>query len=217
VKIRAPLHSIDVRGRFGVGLVFSNWRGLSVGRIFTVPTNPRSIRQLIIRGLMTGGARAWAALTDANRTGWNVYAGIQSRTNIFGQAVKATGFNEYCACFVLASDVGETPVSEAPITASPLSVVDGAITEGATDGIIDIAWTDSQGGYVDVWKTGQLPAGRNPRESDYTHDSYTEDATESKELSGLVPGGKYGVRIRQVFANGQVGPPMVAVLVAGTT
>jgi len=216
MKIRAPLHSIDVRGRFGVGLVFSNWRGLSVGRIFTVPTNPRSIRQLVIRGLMTGGARAWTALTDGNRTGWTNYAGIQNRTNIFGQSVKATGFNEYCACFVLASDCGETPVAVAPVTAAPLTVTDGVISAGAASGQIDVSWTAGQGGFVDVWITGALPAGRQPRKSDYTHDSYTADATATLTLSGLTPTTKYGVRIRQVFANGQVGPPLVGIVIATT-
>jgi len=207
MKIRAPLHSIDVRGRFGVGVVFTTWRGLSVGRIFTVPTNPRSVRQLVIRGLMTAGSRAWAALTDGNRDGWETYSDSQSRKNIFGQDVRASGFNEYCALYVMASEVGETPVSVAPITAAPLQVTDGACESTAGGESFTLTWTDEQGGFVDLWMTGPLGPGRQPRESDYSHISFTPDATATVIPAGLTPVTKYGVRIRQVFANGQVGPP----------
>jgi len=206
VKIRAPLHSIDVRGRFAYGLVFSVWRGLAVGRVFTVPTNPRSARQLVIRGLITAASRAWAALTDNQRTGWDDYANGLSRTNVFGQDIKATGFNEYCALYMLASDVGESPVSDAPSTDAPILVTDGDAAEGAATGEIDVTWTAGQGGFVDIWITPVLGAGRKARESDYTHNSYTADATETKTISGLVDGGKYGVKFRQIFANGQAGP-----------
>ena len=206
MKIRGPLHSIDARGRFGVGFVLTAWRGLSVARIFTMPTNPRSARQLTIRGIMTAASRAWSALNDANRLSWTNYAGIQNRKNVFGQDIRASGFNEYCALYCLASDMGETPVSTAPSTSKPLLVEDGAIAAGAAAGEIDITWTAGQGGSVDIYKTGELPAGRAAKESDFTHDSYTADATAILTLTGLTTGAKYGIRIRQVFANGQVGP-----------
>ena len=214
MKIKAPLHSMDARGRFGIGMVFSSWRGLSVGRAFTVPRNPRSSRQLEIRGLMTSSSRAWSNLTDENRTGWEVYAGNMSRKNIFGQDVKASGFNEYIACFLLASEVGETPVSIAPTDSAPLTVTAGAITQGTADGEIDVDWTAGQAGFVDVWITPALPAGRKPQESDYKHLSYTADATGTLTIDGLVGGVKYSVRIRQVALNGQVGPPLLETLLA---
>ena len=214
VRIRAPMHSVDVRGRFGVGVVFSKWRGVSVGRIFALPTNPRSTRQLVIRGLLTAASRAWTALEDIERAGWEVYAAAQSRKNIFGQDSKASGFNEYVALSMLAADMGETPLSIAPIVPGPLLVTDGLIAEGAAAGSIDITWTAGQAGFVDAWITGVLPAGRAPKQGDYKHNSYTADATETVTIADLVEGGKYGVRIRQVFESGQPGPPTVTVLTA---
>lgn len=214
MKIKAPLHSMDARGRMGVGFVLSNWRGTSVARVFVVPRNPRSSRQLTIRALMTSASREWTSLTDAFRLGWTVYSTEQSRKNIFGQSITASGFNEYCALFVLASDIGGTPVSEAPITVGPLMVTDGVIEGGALAGEIDVDWTAGQGGFVDVWMSKLLPAGRAPKESDYVHNSYTADVTATKTISGLTTGGKYAVRIRQIFDNGQSGPPTVEILTA---
>ena len=217
MKIRGPLHSIDARGRFGVGFVMSIWRGLSVARIFTMPTNPRSSRQLAIRAIMTTASRAWNGLSDANRTTWEVYANLQNRKNVFGQDIRASGFNEYCALFSIATDAGETPGDEAPVVAAPLLVTDGDISTPALDGEILIGWTQGQTGFLDAYITQELSAGRQPRESDYRHDSFTADATETLTISGLTIAGKYGVKIRQVFASGQVGPWTQKTLLAGET
>lgn len=216
MKIRAPLHSMDARGRFGVGFVFSIWKGMSTARVFSVPVNPRSSRQMVIRALLTSASRAWAALTDANRDAWDAWALLQNRKNIFGQDQKVSGYNEYCSLSVLAADVGETPVSSPPADPAPVMVTDGAIAEGAAGGEIDVTWTAGQDGFVDVWATGVLPVGRQPRESDYRHLAYVADATESYTIEGLIGGSLYGVRIRQVAADGQSGPWIGEVLEAKT-
>ena len=96
MKVRAPLHSIDVRGRFGVGPVFSIWRGLNYARMLVIQGNPRSTRQLAIRGLITDASRAWAGLLDSDRAGWEVYAAGLNRKNVFGQDLETSGFNESC-------------------------------------------------------------------------------------------------------------------------
>jgi len=214
MRVRAPLHSIDVRGRFGMGPVFSIWRSLNYARLFVIPTNPRSPRQLVIRAFLTSASRAWGALSGAQRAGWEAFAGLLSRKNVFGQDLKSSGINEYCALYVLASDLGQVPVSDAPVTDAPLLVTDAAITEGANSGEIDVDWTAGQGGFVDVWITGLLPPGRKAQESDYVHSSYTLDATATVVTGGLVAGGKYGVRCRQVFLNGQTGPWLSETLTA---
>lgn len=214
MRVRGPLHSIDVRGRFALGPVFSIWRGLNYARLFVVPTNPRSIRQLAIRALLTSSSRAWAALTTGQRTGWETYADGLTRKNVFGQEIKTSGINEFCALYVLASDTGGVPVDDAPVTDAPLLVTGVAVAEGALSGEIDVTWSAGQGGFVDVWITPVLSPGAKAQESAYSHQSYTADVTATVTISGLVPGGKYGVRARQVFANGQVGPPISATLTA---
>lgn len=206
MRVRGPLHSLDVRGRFGVGIVFTNWRGLSVARMFTVPTNPQSTRQVVIRALMASASRAWEDLTQPQRVGWNNYAKDVGRTNVFGQEIKTSGFNEYCALSVIAEDTGTAPGGDAPTEIAPLAVTDGVIEEGAASGEIDVTWTAGQGGFVDIWLAGPLPNGRFAVKSDFAHDSYTADVTATKTISGLTAGKQYVVSIRQVATTGQVGP-----------
>lgn len=212
MKIKAPLHSMDARGRFGLGLVFSTWRGMATGRAFVVPKNPRSLRQSAIRGFMTSASRAWNDLTEKGRKGFESYAKEMGRKNVFGQALDASGFNEFCALYCLAKDIGETPVETAPLAPAPLAVSGGKIVASDTPGEIDATWTAGQDGYVDLWVTGPLPAGRQPRETDYRHHSYTADVTATKTIAGLSEGAKYGVKARQVAKSGQVGPWMVAIV-----
>jgi len=145
-------------------------------------------------------------ITDAQRAGWEAYALAYGRKNVFGQDLKTSGINEYSACFVLASDIGEVPVEDAPVTSRPVLVVDATFAEGVAAGQIDVSWTADQGGKVDVWITGVLSPGRKAQESAFSHFEYTDDATEARTIGGLVPGGKYGVRARQIFLNGQYGP-----------
>lgn len=206
MKVRAPLHSIDVRGRFGVALVFSIWRGANYARTFTIPTNPRTARQLTIRAFLTTASRAWNALTNAQRTAWDAFAQLQSRTDVFGEPIKATGINEYVALSVIAQDVGQVPVSDPPITDAPAVLAGAAADPNLVPGEIEFAWTGADGDFVDCWVTSLLPAGRKPSENLYTHAIYPAIGASPATVTGKVSGGKYGVKVRAVRNNGQIGP-----------
>lgn len=206
MKVRAPLHSIDVRGRFGVALVFSIWRGANYARTFTIPTNPRTPRQLTIRAFLTTASRAWNLITDAQRTAWDAFAQLQSRTDVFGEPIKATGINEYVALSVIALDVGQVPVSDPPITDAPAVLAGTTVGPNLVPGEIEIAWTGVDGDFVDVWITSLLPAGRRPSENLYSHSIYPAIGASPAQIAGLVSGGKYGVKVRAVRNNGQIGP-----------
>lgn len=206
MKVRAPLHSIDVRGRFGVAIVFSIWRGANYARTFTVPTNPRTARQMIIRALLTTASRAWNALTDAQRTAWDAFAQLQSRTDVFGEAIKATGINEYVALSVISADVGQVPVSDPPITDAPAVLAGADVAPTIVPGELAIDWSGADGDFVDVWITPLLPAGRKPSENLYSHAIYPAIGAPPATIDGLVSGGKYGLKVRAVRNNGQLGP-----------
>jgi len=214
MRVRAPLHSIDVRGRFGMGPVFSIWRGLNYARSLVIPVNPQSVRQLLIRGFLSGLSRAWALLTDDQRQSWEDYADLQNRKNVFGQDLKTSGINEYIALGVIAEDTEEGAVSDPPVTENPPLVGGLAFAEGALSGEIAATWTGSDGDYVDIWITKQLGAGRKAYPTDYRHDSYTAIAGGTLTISGLVAGGKYALKGRAVRTSGQVGPYQSATLTA---
>jgi len=206
MRVRAPLHSIDVRGRFGVGPVFSIWRGLNYARLLVIPVNPQSERQLLIRGFLSGLSRAWGLLTDLQREAWEAYALTLNRKNIFGQDLQTSGINEYIALGVIAEDTEEGAVSDPPTTEPPPLLGGLAFAEGVASGQIDITWSGSDGDYVDVWITQQLASGRKAYPTDYRHHSYTIIGTGTLTISDLVPGGKYSLKGRSVRASGQIGP-----------
>jgi len=206
MRVRAPLHSIDVRGRFGSGVIFSIWKGRNYAKKMAIPTNPESTRQLAIRGILTTQTRAWGDLTDAQREQWKAFAENQTRKNVFGEDVKLSGFNEFVSLAALSADMGETPVSVPPETANPGTVTGFTAGAGATeDGEIAVEWTDTYGAYVDVWLAGPLPAGRKAGKSDFRHNAYPSESDTSVDITGLTPGGIYEVKVRIVRANGQAG------------
>jgi hypothetical protein len=48
-KVTNPLLSMDASGSVGSALTFSNWKGRSVVRGYTVPSNPKSAAQAVVR------------------------------------------------------------------------------------------------------------------------------------------------------------------------
>ena len=207
MRVRAPLHSVDVRGRFGSALIFSIWKGRNYAKKMTVPTNPQTPRQLSIRATMVDQTRAWGALTDDQRLAWNSYAELQTHKNCFGEDVRISGFNEFVALAVLAVDQGGTAVSSPPATDAPGSVSDLLIAPSSVNnGVIDITWSDVYSGNVDTWIAGPMPAGRKASKSDFRHKEYVAEADEDGPIGGLIAGSIYEVKARVIRANGQTGP-----------
>jgi hypothetical protein len=145
-------------------------------------------------------------LTDSQRTAWDAFAQLQSRTDVFGEPISATGINEYVALSVIAQDVGQVPVSDPPVTDAPAVLAGAAAAGGALSGEIDVTWTGADGDFADTWITSLLPVGRKPSDNIYSHQAYPAIASLTSTISGLTPGGKYGVKVRAVRNNGQVGP-----------
>lgn len=205
MKVRGPMHSIDARGRMADSFVFSIWRGVNCIRGLTIPTNPQSTRQTIIRGLLTDASRAWEGLTEVQREAWRSVAATKQKTNDLGQAYFASGLNYYAGLYVLSSDAGEAPVATPPVTDDPVTLAGAAEgTHGA--GTIHFVWTGSDGDFADIWITAQIPVGVKIQKNMYRHNSYTGIGDGEKEITGLVDGGRYGVKIRAIRDNGQAGP-----------
>lgn len=59
--LRGPFHSDDASGKFAGCMVASKWKGRNYMRALVIPKNPKSFKQLAIRGLITDASQAWAA------------------------------------------------------------------------------------------------------------------------------------------------------------
>lgn len=207
MKVVGPMMSVDARGGMFGTIVFAIWRQINYIRELAIPTNPQSVRQVLIRALLTTAARAWILLTDAQRGLWDAYAsGITKKTQL-GQDYHPTGANVYVGLHVIAADMDETPIDEPPSEPDPPVVLDAAVVVGVgAAGDIDCSWTAVGTDFVDIWITRALSDGEKAQKSLFRHQSYTAEATGVLVISDLLPDRKYGVKMRMVLITGQDGP-----------
>ncbi len=77
-------------------LVFSRNRYGAYLRKRTIPINPRSARQVVLRAAFSFLTTRWSAeLSQAQRDAWDLYGESVTMTNRLGQAIFLTGFNHY--------------------------------------------------------------------------------------------------------------------------
>lgn len=93
-KLKAPLMSFGASGKIAGSLVFFGWKGIDAVREYVVPANPRSAPQQAQRAHLTGSVDAWHSLafTDADRVGWNRWAGTLAKI--------MSGFNGFIRSYI---------------------------------------------------------------------------------------------------------------------
>lgn len=82
----------------------------------TVPVNPNSAAQIVVRQAFGAAAIAWNALTDAQRQAWEAYASQTPVVNRLGDSITLSGFNWYVATNALRGGSGSTLLATAPAT-----------------------------------------------------------------------------------------------------
>lgn len=186
-KVIGPLHSTEARGKVGP-LVFNTWRTLRTVKIKTSPSQPRTIRQLLIRSLMVTYVRAWAALGAALMSDWNDYAAAHLHTDWTGMNVRATGANWYCALNIRLVDMGKTPITAPPAVSAPGGISGIVATPGA--GTVSIAFTAHLGTTetIDAWLTGVMSPGRIGKINMARHHVYAPAETTPLVIADLSPG-----------------------------
>jgi len=101
--VKAPLFSLDARGKLADTLVYAIWKGLNYCREYVIPFNPNSAAQQTIRGYFTDAVAAYQAELPATKTAWDV------AVKALGWAM--SGFNYYVAEYIkyLAGHSGTPP------------------------------------------------------------------------------------------------------------
>lgn len=94
-RVTGPFLSLGARGTVAKTLTASFWRGINYMRERVIPHNPRSTRQLAIRGVMTDGVSKWrfGVITTSDKTAWNSYA----------RGMEYSGFNRYMSRYAIAN------------------------------------------------------------------------------------------------------------------
>lgn len=104
----------DGRGKLG-GTVFTKNRSGAAARNKVTPVNRRTSGQSYVRALLTAFSQNWRNLTASQRAEWNtaVQNGYTT-TNIFGDVVRKSGINLYCALNIVLQIIEETAITNVP-------------------------------------------------------------------------------------------------------
>lgn len=98
------------------GNVFSHNKGGNYVRVGTIPTNPRTARQTVIRAAMAFLTDRWAnTLTAGQRTAWNLYASNVTVLNRLGESINLSGFNHYIRSNIIRKQVALAIIDDGPV------------------------------------------------------------------------------------------------------
>jgi hypothetical protein len=78
--VNGPLFSLEASGQLGKAIVYSKWKGRAYVREYVVPTNPRTLDQVIQRGNLGALSKWWAGLPDdpTARASWDALAAAKT-------------------------------------------------------------------------------------------------------------------------------------------
>lgn len=111
-----PLLGTDLSGKVG-GIVASHNAGGAYFRAATIPTNPNSPQQQVVRGAVTQLTGQWtSALTAAQRAAWDLYAFNTKVTNRIGEQVNISGLAMFVRCNVVRVQAGVAAILDGPTT-----------------------------------------------------------------------------------------------------
>jgi len=133
------------------GLTASRNRYGMYFRSRSVPVNPQTTFQQSVRANLAAVVGFWAALTDAQRDGWDTYGANVSMLNKLGQAINLTGFSHYVRSNTPRIQAGLSVVDDAPEVFVLPSFTPFQITATAPAGvaIVSSPW-DSGDPWVDL-------------------------------------------------------------------
>lgn len=126
----------EITGKFA-GHVFQMWKGQIVIRAYTPPTQPRTQKQQLIRGIVNNLAGDWSDLSGAQQTNWDDYAAELPDV--------MSGFNSYIrnnTKLLYADHVSLTQITTPPDPPNPpTSPTDFTVTYDGGDDEFDLEWT----------------------------------------------------------------------------
>ena len=90
--VKAPLFSLDARGKIANTLVYAIWKGLNYCRQYVIPSNPNTADQQVIRGYFSDAVAAYQAEDQATKDAWNAA--------IAALGAPMSGFNYYVGKYI---------------------------------------------------------------------------------------------------------------------
>ncbi len=127
------------------GNVFARNRGGNYVRAGTIPVNPNSPEQVIVRAVLATLMVRWAqTLTPAQRIAWETYANAVTVQNRLGESINLSGVNHYIRSNSLLLRAGDTIVDDGPtVLALPDQDPTISIAPTAATQLVAITFDDS--------------------------------------------------------------------------
>lgn len=166
MKFKSAVYT-QVSGSVG-GLTYANNAGGLYARSRSIPVDPSTALQAVVRGRFASLAQAWSTmLTAAQRASWNVWAANNPVTNSFGDPLVLSGQQMYVRCnSILLQDTTLSRVDAAPtvaglamLTTPSLAASVGANALNFTYDNAD-AWATETGGGLVCQASRAQAAGR---------------------------------------------------------
>jgi hypothetical protein len=190
----------QIAGTIG-GMTYQNWRGIQTIREKPTPHNPKTARQMEVRGINTELSRFWRdGLNQGQRTAWNQKAKTFSWKTILGKDIKSTGENLFIKQNFQLLDFGLPKQETPPPEVMPPELVDVNLDQYDEFGTISVpqlieGMITAQTPFLDVWFAGgfltativdgteyeatigtqAISQGRVHQDSDFKHVFYLAD------------------------------------------
>jgi len=159
----------EASGKAG-GVIFSRNKGGNYIRGWSMPTDPRTSRQLAQRAKLSLLTNQWSNnLTEANRQSWVNSAELADHqvTNRFGEAKNLSGFQYFIKMNLIALTLGEPILLQSPGVKLLPMLTSGSVAVSATTGLTITLTYDDQAPFNSneafiISMSSSAPAGRKP-------------------------------------------------------
>lgn len=131
------------------GATFAHNKGGLYIRARSIPTNPSSAQQQVVRNAMAQLTSRWTdTLTAAQRAAWTVYAELVPILDSLGEARTIPPLAMYVRCNVPRLQAGQAVVDDGPTTYTLGTMSDPTVSVDATADEFDLGYTNT-----DAWAT----------------------------------------------------------------
>jgi len=148
------------------GCTFSRNRYGKYIRNRSIPVNPSSSFQQVVRNLLAVYTARWGTLSQALRDAWDTYALLTPVTDALGQPITLSGINMYVRTLVFRAQITGVALSDtAPASPGLATLTPPSIVADVSSGIIvtftttDI-WAIAAGGALAVYQSRAYGIGR---------------------------------------------------------
>jgi hypothetical protein len=112
-------------------------------RARSMPVNPQTSLQVVVRDAMTQLVTRWGDLTEEQRQNWQNYAANVPWQNKLGDTIKLTGNQMYTSSNTPRIQAGLAIIDDAPTLFSVPSLTGAAVDQaGSTPFAINLVWTN---------------------------------------------------------------------------